>query len=132
MTYRFPTWLAYTRYAMALAMLIGLYIGTKPMFWGWLLFAPLFLIIVYEGTRTYRYSLTVDDEFISVAGFKRARYRIAEITAINVWVAKGERIAVVTFSDHNKLSFPSHLTGFKDLVELLRARTHLEKPVEES
>lgn len=113
-------------------MAIALYIGTQPMLWGWLLFAPLFLYIVYEGARNYSYAITIDDDFITVSGFDRAQYRISEITAVNVWLAKGGRIAVITFADQSKFNFPSHLRGFKDLVELLRTRTHLEKPVTES
>lgn len=132
MTFRYSKWLAYSRFAAALGMAVALYIGTKPMLWGWLLFAPLFLFIVYEGVRSYRYSLTVDEEFISVGGLEPAQYRIAEITDIHVWVAKGGRIAVVTFADRSKLTFPSHLTGFKHLVELLRSRSNLEPPAAES
>jgi hypothetical protein len=132
MTYRFSKWLAYSRFAAALVMAIALYIGTKPMFWGWLLFAPLFLYIVYEGARSYSYSITIDDDVITVSGFKRAHYRISEIAAINVWLAKGERIAVITFADRSKFSFPSHLVGFEELVGLLRKRTNLEKPASET
>jgi hypothetical protein len=132
MTYRFSKWLAYSRFAAALVMAIALYIGTKPMFWGWLLFAPLFLYIVYEGARSYSYSITIDDDVITVSGFKRAQYRISEIAAINVWLAKGERIAVITFADRSKFSFPSHLVGFEELVGLLRKRTNLEKPASET
>lgn len=132
MTYRFSKWLAYSRFAAALVMAIALYIGTKPMFWGWLLFAPLFLYIVYEGARSYSYSITIDDDVITVTGFKRAQYRISEIAAINVWLAKGERIAVITFADRSKFSFPSHLVGFEELVGLLRKKTNLEKPASET
>jgi hypothetical protein len=132
MTFRYPKWLAFIRIAAAFAMLIALYIGTNPKFWGWLLFAPLFLFIVYEGMRAYTYSLTVGEEHITVAGYKPAQYPISEITAINVWIAKGERIAVVTFADRSKFSFPSHIVGFDKLVELLRTRTNLEKPATES
>lgn len=129
MTFRYSKRLAYLEFTAALVMMLALYINTQPKLWGWFLFLPLFLSIVLEGIRTYRYSLTIDGDSISVAGFKRAQYLVSEITAINVWTAKGERIAVITFSDRRKLSFPSHLEGFKDLIELLRKQTKLTKPI---
>jgi hypothetical protein len=132
MTFRYPNWLAYSKFALALAMLVALYIGTNPKFWGWLLFLPLFLTIVYEGLRTYRYSLTVDDEFITVAGFSRGQYRISDISAINVWFAKGGRIAVLSIAGRKNLSFPSSLNKFDELVALLRTKTNLPAPAEES
>ena len=113
-------------------MLVALYVGTNPKYWGWLLFLPLFLTIVYEGVRTYSYSLTVDGDRIIVAGFKRAEYRISEITAVNVWFAKGGRIAVITFSDRGKFNFPGNLVGFDKLVELIRTQAKLPEPVPES
>jgi hypothetical protein len=128
MVFHYPKWLAYTRFAAALAMLVALYIGTNPRFWGWLLFLPLFLTILYEGIRIYSYSLTVEDDRILVAGFKRGEYRISEIAAVDVWFAKGGRMAVVTFADRTKLSFPSHLVGFEKLVDLLRTKANLPEP----
>jgi len=128
MTYRFPKLLVVFQVTAALAMLIALYIGTRPMIWGWLLFAPLFLFIVAKGVRTYLYSLTINGDCITVVDLnKRADYLVSDITAINVWPAKGERVAVVTFWDWRKLSFPSHLEGFDDLVDALRKQTKLQK-----
>ncbi|WP_283744422.1 hypothetical protein [Sideroxydans sp. CL21] len=119
--------------AAALAMLIALYIGTKPMIWGWLLFSPLFLFVVAKAFRTYKYLLTINDDCITVVDFnKRAQYQVSDITAINVWPAKGERMAVITFRDWKKLSFPSHLEGFDELVELLTKQTKLKKQTLES
>ncbi|MBI5889754.1 MAG: hypothetical protein HZB47_03635 [Nitrosomonadales bacterium] len=132
MTFRYPKWLSYTRFALAVVMLVALYIGTNPKFWGWLLFLPLFLTILYEGLRTHSYALTVNDGRIVVAGFKRDEYRISDIAGINVWFAKGGRIGVVTFADRTKLSFPSNLVDFDKLVELLRAKANLPAPVAES
>ena len=132
MTFQNPKWLAYTRFAGALIMLIALYVGTNPKFWGWLLFLPLFLTILYEGLRSYSYSLTVDDDRIIVGGFKPAQYRVSDFTAVDVWFAKGGRMAVVTFADRKKLSFHSHLVGFEQLVELLRTKANLPEPTPES
>ena len=132
MTFQNPKWLAYTRFAGALIMLIALYVGTNPKFWGWLLFLPLFLTILYEGLRSYSYSLTVNDDRIIVGGFKPAQYRVSDITAVDVWFAKGGRMAVVTFADRKKLSFHSHLVGFEQLVELLRTKANLPEPTPES
>ncbi len=113
-------------------MLSTLYVATNPKVWGWMLFLPLFLFIVYEGARTYSYSLTVDGDRISVAGFWPAQYTVSEITAINVWFAKGGRIAIVTFSDREKLRLSSRLTDFEGLVALLRRKANLpEQPPEQ-
>ncbi len=128
MTYRYSKLLVAFQIGAALTMLVALYIGTNPAFWGWLLFAPLFLFILTKGVRTYIYSLTISGDRITVVDLnKHADYLVSDITAINVWPAKGERIAVITFGNWKKLSFPSHLKGFDDLVELLRKQTRLEK-----
>ncbi|MBU1424706.1 MAG: hypothetical protein KJ681_03690 [Gammaproteobacteria bacterium] len=132
MTIRFPKWLAYSKFALALAMLIALYIGTTPKWWGWLLFLPLFVTIVYEAARTYCYSLTVDEDRIAVGGFKRAEFRVSDIAAVDVWFAKGGRMAVVTFADRAKLSFPGNLVDFEKFVELLRTKANLPTPDPES
>lgn len=128
MTFRYPKWLAFIKFAVALLMLIALYVGTNPKYWGWLLFLPLFITLVIDGVLTYRYSLTVEGDHISLASYNSARYRVSEIAAINVWLAKGGRIAVVTFSDQRRLSFPSRLVGFDKLVELLRTQAKLPEP----
>ena len=132
MTIRYPKWLAYSKFAIALAMLIALYVGTTPKWWGWLLFLPLFLAIVYEGARTFSYSLSLDEDRIVVGGFKRAEYRITDIAAVDVWLAKGGRMAVVTFADREKLSFPGNLVDFEKFVDLLRTKAGLPSPVPES
>jgi hypothetical protein len=132
MTFQFPKWLAYIKFAVAMLMLFSLYVGTNPKFWGWLLFFPLFLTLVFESARTYLYSLTINGDNISVAGFKRAQYRISEIDAINVWVAKGGRIAVITFSDLTRLSFSSRLQGFDKLIESLRMQAKLPEQNQQS
>jgi hypothetical protein len=102
------------------------------MFWGWLLFAPLFLFLVYEGVRSYSYALIVGEDHITIGGFEPAQYPISEISDVKVWDAKGRQIAVVSFVDRRKFSFPSYLVGFTDAVELIRARAKLEKPAAES
>ena len=132
MTFHNPKWLAYTRFAAAMIMLVALYIGTNPEFWGWLLFLPLFITLLYEGLRSYSYSLTVDDDRIVVGGFTPAQYRLSDISAVDVWFAKGGRMAVVTFADRKKLSFHSHLVGFEKLVELLRTKANLPQTTQES
>jgi hypothetical protein len=88
----------------------------------------MFLFLVYEGVRSYSYSLTVGDARINIGGFEPAEYAISEISDVHVWDAKGRQIAVVSFADRRKFSFPSYLVNFKDAVDLIRARTGLETP----
>jgi hypothetical protein len=109
-------------------MFVTLYVSTTPKVWGWLMFLPLFLFIVYEGARSYSYSLTVDGDRISVGGLECAQYPVSDITNINVWITKGGRLAVITFSNQGKLSFSSHLVDFEKLVALLRAQANIPEP----
>jgi hypothetical protein len=124
--------MAYIQFAAAVAMVVALYVGTNPKLWGWLLFLPLFLVIVYEGLRTYTYSLTVDGDRIIVGGFMRGEYRVSEIIEINVWIAKGGRIAVINFADLSRLSVPSKLADFDKLVDLLRTQAKLPESAQQS
>lgn len=124
--------MAYVQFATALAMAVALYVGTNPKWWGWLLFLPLFLFIVYEGARTYSYSLTVDGDRIILRGFTRAEYKVSEIVEINVCVAKAGRIAVINFANMGKLTVPSKVTGFGELVDLLRKQAQLPESTPES
>ena len=120
MTYRYSKRLALLQFTAALIMVFALYINAQPSIWGWLLFLPFFLFVVLQAVRTYRYSLTIHGNSITLVDFECAKYPISDIAAINVWPAKGDRVAVVTFSDRRKFSFPGHLEGFDDLVALLR------------
>lgn len=128
MVFRNPKWWAFMQFAIAFAMLIALYVGAQPQWWGWLMFLPLFFAIVYEGARSYSYSLSIEDDRIKVDGFKRAEYSLSEITAVNVWFAKGGRIAVVNFGERRKLSFTGRLVGFDKLVEILKSKVSSDLP----
>ncbi len=131
MTFRYSKIWTYLDLTVALAMSLALYIGLQPEWWGWLLFSPLFLYMVFEGVRKYNYSLSVDGDHISVGSFKTAQYPVSEITTLNVWFAKGGRMAVVTFADRRKFSFSSRLAGFDDLVTLLRTQAKLPEQISE-
>lgn len=109
-------------------MLLFLYFATHPKWWGWLLFLPLFAAIVFDGISSYRYALTVAGNRISMASFEPGEYLVSDITAVNVWVAKGGRIAVIAFSDGRKIRFSSRLVNFDELVQTLREKAGL--PVE--
>jgi len=125
MTFRYAIKWAYIELAAALVMTLVVYAGLQPEWWGWLLYLPLFLYLVFEGVRKVSYSLTVDGDHITVGSFKSARYSVSKITAVNVWDAKGGRIAVVDLGDGSRFSFPSRLERFDDLVGLLRTKANL-------
>jgi hypothetical protein len=125
MTYKYSIIWAYFDLVAALAMTFALYVGLRPEWWGWLLFSPLFLYLVFECVRKVSYSLTVDGNHITVGSFKSTQYFVSQIVAVHVWDAKAGRVAVVEFADGNRLHFPSRLAGFDDLVALLKTKAHL-------
>jgi len=125
MTFRYAAKWAYIEFVAALVMTLALYAGLQPEWWGWLLYSPLFLYLVFEGVRKVSYSLTIDGDHITVGSFRSNRYSISKITAIHVWEAKAGHIAVVDFADGNRLHFSSRLEGFDDLVGLLKTRANL-------
>lgn len=128
MTFRYAIRWTYIELVVAVAMTWGLYAGLHPKWWGWLLYAPLFLDLIFEGDRKVSYSLTVEGDRITVGSFKPAQYSVSKIAAVNVWTAKGGRIAVVAFADGNRFNFSSHLQGFDDLVGLLMTKAALLSP----
>jgi hypothetical protein len=128
MTFRYAIKWAYIELVVALAMTLVVYVSLKPEWWGWLLYSPLFLYMVFEVVRKVTYSLTVDGDHITVDSFKAARYSVSKITAVNVWDAKGGRITVVDFADGSRFHFSSRLDGFDDLVSLLRTKAKLPAP----
>lgn len=128
MTFRYSFVRTWLNLAVAMVMAFFMYDGLHPEWWGWLLFSPLFIYMVYETARKAMYSLTVDGDFITVRGTKPAQYPATGITAVNVWNAKGGRIAVVACSDGRRFNFPSGLQGFDELVRLLRTRANLPEP----
>jgi hypothetical protein len=125
MIFRYAIVWAYIDLVVALSMALALYVGLNMEWWGWLLFSPLFLYMVFECVRKARYSLTVDGDQISVGSFRATRYAVSRIAVVHVWNAKAGRIAVVDFSDGSKLHFSSRLKGFDDLVGLLRSKANL-------
>jgi len=125
MTFRYSIKWAYIELIVALGMAVAVYSELKPGLWGWLLFAPLLVFMVFMGVRKVSYSLTVDGDLITIGGLKPAQYSVSKISALNVWEAKGGRIAVVAFNDGRRFNFPSRLDGFDDLVALLRSKANL-------
>lgn len=128
MTFRYAIKWAYIELVVVLAMTLVVYVSLKPEWWGWLLYSPLFLYMAFEVVRKVSYSLTVDGDNITVGSFKAARYSASKITTLNVWDAKGGRIAVVDFSGGSRFHFSSRLDGFDDLVSLLRTKANLPAP----
>jgi hypothetical protein len=92
------------------------------------MFSPLFAYLAYESVRKATYALTIEGDLIAVRGFKPAQYPASGITAVNVWDAKGRRIAVVAFADGRRFNFPSSLNGFDELVRVLRTKANLPEP----
>jgi hypothetical protein len=125
MTFRYAIIWAYIDLVVALSMTLALYTGLQMKWWGWLLFSPLFLYLVFECVRKASYSLTVDDNHITVGSFRTTQYFVSKIVAVHVWDAKAGRIAVVDFDDASRLHFSSRLKGFDDLVGLLRTKAKL-------
>ncbi|HEY5994908.1 MAG TPA: hypothetical protein VIU46_09965 [Gallionellaceae bacterium] len=119
------TWL---NLAIALAMAFFMYDGLHPEWWGWLLFSPMFIYMAYETVRKAMYSLTVEGDLITVRVFKSLQYPVSGISAVNVWTAKGRRIAVIAFADGRRFNFPSMLKDFDELVRLLRTKANLPEP----
>ena len=128
MAFRYAIRWAYIELVVAVAMTWGLYAGLHPKWRGWLLYAPLFLYLLVEGIRKVSYSLTVEGDRLTVGSFKSNQYCMSKIATVNVWNAKGGRIAVVVFTDGNRFSFSDHLQGFDDLVGLLRTKAGLLSP----
>jgi len=125
MTVRYASKWTYIELVVALVMTLAVYAGLQPEWWGWLLYSPLFLYLVFEGVRKVSYSLTVDGDHITVGSFKSAQYSVSKIAAVNVWDAKGGHMAVVDFVDGRRFNFSSRLEGFDDLVGLLRTKANL-------
>lgn len=128
MSFRYSFMWSWLNLAVALAAAFLVYDGLSPEWWGWLLFSPLFIYMAYESVRKALYSLTVEGDLITVRGFKPAQYPVSGITAVNVWNAKGGRIAVVACSDGRRFNFPSSLEGFDELVRQLRSKANLPEP----
>jgi hypothetical protein len=128
MTFRYARKWTYIELVVALAMTLAVYVGLQPEWWGWLLYSPLFLYLVFEGFRKVFYSLTVDGDHITVGSFKSAQYSLPKIKTVNVWDAKAGRMAVIDFVDGSRFHFSSRLEGFDNLVGLLRAKANLPSP----
>ncbi len=128
MTFRYSFMQTWLNLAIALGMAFFMYDGLHPQWWGWLLFSPLFFYMLYESVRKAMYSLTVEGDLVNVRGVKPSQYSVSGIKAVNVWNAKGRRIAVVACSDGRRFNFPSSLARFDELVRLLRTGANLPEP----
>lgn len=128
MTFKYAIKWTYIELVVALLMTWVVYVSLHPEWWGWLLYSPLFLYLIFEVVRKVSYSLTVEDDNLTVGSFKTTRYSVSKITAVNVWDAKGGRIAVVDFADGGRFHFSSRLDGFENLVSVLRAKAKLPSP----
>jgi hypothetical protein len=128
MTFRYAIQWTFIELVTALVMTLALYVGLQPKWWGWLLYSPFFLYLVFEGVRKISYTLTVEGDHITVGSFNPTQYSASKITALNVWDAKAGRIAVVTFADGRRFNFPSRLKRFDELVGLLRAKANPPEP----
>lgn len=131
MTFQYPKRLAYLTFGAAMVMQLAPLADSKIYLMqniGWLALELFIFVLFLVGIFFYRFSCTIDDDSILVTGFRCTQYSVSRITAINVMIGKGARHAVVTFKDGRVLNFPNYIDNFKSLVELLRAKTGLEKP----
>jgi hypothetical protein len=122
MKFRYASQWAYFELLVACLMTLAVAVKLKPEWWGWLLFAPLFGFMIFEGIRKIKYSLTVDGDLITVGSFNSAQYVASKIKDVNVWMAKGGRVAVVDLDDGQRFNFPSNVEGFDKLVDLLKSK----------
>lgn len=128
MSFRYSFLRTWLNLFIALAMAIFMYDGLHPEWWGWALISPLFAYLIYESARKAMYAFIIEGDVITVRGFKPASYPASGITAVNVWNAKGGRVAVVAFADGRRFNFPSALSGFDELVRVLRTKANLPEP----
>jgi hypothetical protein len=124
--FRYASQWAFIELLVAFMMILAVAIKLKPEWWGWLLFTPLLGFLIIEGIRKVTYSLTVEEDLITVGSFNSAQYVASKITAVNVWMAKGGRVAVVAFDDGKRFNFPSNVKGFDNLVGLLKTKANLQ------
>ncbi|HEY4748956.1 MAG TPA: hypothetical protein VIH60_01060 [Steroidobacteraceae bacterium] len=95
---------------------------------GWSVVLCAVLCIVFVSIYFYRYSIEIDDEYLSESAFSVKRYRVSEITEVNVEIGRGARFAGVKFQNGEKVGFSSSLVGFDEFVALLRQKAKLAKP----
>jgi hypothetical protein len=126
MKFRYASQWAYFELLVACLMTLAVAVKLKPEWWGWLLFAPLLGFMIFEGIRKASYSVRVEADLITVGSFNSAQYVATKITAVNVWMAKGGRVAVVALDDGTRFNFPSDVEGFDNLVGLLKTKANLK------
>lgn len=102
----------------------------KPV--GIVFMSVIVVAMIVFGLMALRYRIVIDDEKISVTGWKLGSCKLVD--AISIAVArspKGSRHATVEFKDGSNLLLDNTLVGFVELLGLLSQRTSLPitKPV---
>src|ERR1017187_4408601 len=87
---------------------------------GWFMLSLFVICIVCVSIYFYRYLIIVGDEDVVVSSLIRKRFLVSNITEVNVDMGRVSRHATISLSNGDKISVPSFIDGFDDLVALLR------------
>jgi prepilin signal peptidase PulO-like enzyme (type II secretory pathway) len=129
--FRYSRYLGHLIAIFALVMLLGplAYPSAKSMrIETSLLLASFSLCLIFTSVCIYRYSLAIDGDDILATAVRHRHFLVSEIVAINIEIGRGHGFAIIKFKDGSKLIVPSSIGGFNNLVELLRAKTKLNRP----
>jgi hypothetical protein len=89
---------------------------------GWFVLSLFVICIVCVSIYFYRYVIIVGDEDVVVSSLIRKRFLVSNITEVSVDMGRVSRHATISLSNGDKISVPSFIDGFDDLVALLRTK----------
>ena len=83
---------------------------------------------------TFRFSVRVDANFLTVASWSTRRFPLSDIVEVdestpNLFFGVFSRVAVIRFTGPRRLTLLSYLEGFDDLGGILRRRARLNQLV---
>jgi hypothetical protein len=92
---------------------------------GWFVLSLFVICIVFASIYHYLFCLALSDDEVVVSGFTRKRFLVSSITGINVDKGRYSPYATIRFSNGDKISVPSYIDGFDNLVALVRSKLNL-------